>query len=410
MDTTPAAPDTPRTLSNRVHWAVPVAVATVVGAAFLVPPLVASAQTADLPDTTPEELVAAVATAEPQALSGTVVYTARLGLPELPLAAETGADPVDLLGGSSTLRVWTDGEGRGRVALLGAMSEYSVVRDGPEAWTYSSRNEEAVHYTLDEAGLARWQELEAEGPAVRGDLPTPAGLADSALAHARRFSTVALAAETTVAGRDAYQLVVTPKSDATLVGRIVVAVDAETSTPLRVQVYSVRDSVEPALEVGFTDVTFATPDDAVLTFSPPAGAAVRDVVVALPEHEASVDPTAPPEGVSVTGTGWETVVEVAGVDVAALTAGDPSAMADLADRTPTIGSETGQDFLEQFGPQDGSGPPSMAGLDAAALLDQLTDEVPEGTLLSSTLFSVLFTDDGRVLVGAVPAETLRAMA
>jgi hypothetical protein len=50
------------------------------------------------------------------------------------------------------------------------------------------------------------------------------------------------------------------------------------------------------------------------------------------------------------------------------------------------------------------------GLDNAALFEQLTTEVPEGRLLSSTLLSILMTDDGRVLVGAVPADTLRAMA
>lgn len=415
MDTTPRpvpAPEQPRTLSTRARWAVPVAAAAVVGAAFLVPSVVAAASSSDPPDVTPRELVQAVSTAEPQPLSGTVVYTARLGLPELPLAAETGADPLNLLGGSSTLRVWTDADGRARVALLGAMSEYSVVRDGPEAWTYSSQEDEAVHYTLDAAGAAKWEELESAGPQVTGDLPTPAAAADAVLERAEEFSNVTLDAETTVAGRDAYQLVVTPRSDETLVGRVVLAVDAETWTPLRVQAWSRTDSAAPSLEIGFTDIAYGTPDDSVLTFSAPAGATVRDVVVPLPEHDpaTSVDPTAPPEGVSVTGTGWETVVEVAGVDIDGLTAGDPSALADLTEGRPTIGSESGQDLLEQFGPKDGDGPPSMAGLDPAALLDQLTDEVPEGRLLTSTLLSVLLTDDGRVLVGAVPPATLQAMA
>jgi hypothetical protein len=52
----------------------------------------------------------------------------------------------------------------------------------------------------------------------------------------------------------------------------------------------------------------------------------------------------------------------------------------------------------------------MPDLDTTALYDQLTTEVPEGRLLSSSLLSVLVTTDGRVLVGAVPAETLRGMA
>ena len=45
-------------------------------------------------------------------------------------------------------------------------------------------------------------------------------------------------------------------------------------------------------------------------------------------------------------------------------------------------------------------------LDRAALYEQLTTPVDGGRLLSSTLLSVLVTDDGRILVGAVPGETL----
>ena len=71
-----------------------------------------------------------MAGAEPSPLSGTVVYTARLGLPALPFGDVGGANPVALLGGSSTMRVWSDGGERSRVALLGATSEYSVVQDG----------------------------------------------------------------------------------------------------------------------------------------------------------------------------------------------------------------------------------------------------------------------------------------
>ena len=47
---------------------------------------------------------------------------------------------------------------------------------------------------------------------------------------------------------------------------------------------------------------------------------------------------------------------------------------------------------------------------SATLLDQLTTRVPQGRLLSTALVSVLLTDDGRVLVGAVPPEALQAAA
>ncbi|KQY21344.1 hypothetical protein ASD16_18770 [Cellulomonas sp. Root485] len=406
-----------RTLSPRTRWAVPVVAAVAVGLAFAAPPLFASADDAGLPTISPEELAAQVASAEPSPLSGTVVYTARLGLPALPFGDVGGANPVALLGGSSTMRVWSDSGDRSRVALLGATSEYSVVQDGAEAWTYSSTDDAVVHYSLSAADAARFDELTAQAEAgdlpVQGDLPTPEEAGRQAVGMAKLTSTVTLDSQTEVAGRPAYQLVVTPTSDTTLVGRIVVAVDAETSTPLRVQVWSTSDTETPALEIGFTDVSFATPADSVLAFSAPAGASTREVVVPLPEVPAEAATATPekelPEGVTVTGTGWDTVVEASGLDVAALVAGDPSAAASLPGVDKTFGSKGAADLYSEFVPEEGSGSP-MGDLDTTALYDTLTTEVPEGRLLSSALLSVLVTDDGRVLVGAVPGATLQALA
>ncbi|NTW41334.1 MAG: hypothetical protein HGA44_15910 [Cellulomonadaceae bacterium] len=413
----------PRRAFLRSPWAVPAAAVLAVTAAFVAPPLVASAGNDNLPDVTPQQLLARVAAAEPVPVVGTVVYTARLGLPELPISEAMGADPLALLGGSSTLRVWTDGTERSRVALLGSTSEYSVVRDGAQAWTYSSSDDAVTHYALSDADQARYDALvddlrAGSVPPVVGDLPTPDEAATLALTHAEEFSSVSLDSETTVAGRGAYQLVVTPKDSATLVARVVVAIDAETSVPLRVQVWSTQDSGAPALEVGFTDVAFTTPDSAVLTFSAPAGAEVKDVVVPLPATpDASAMPTDPsdltgagalPDGLTVTGTGWSTVVEYAGLDVAALVAGDPAALTTVPGSERLIGSDSAQDLIGEFMPADGAA--GKFDLDTSALYDQLLTQVPEGRLLSSTLLSVLVTTDGRVLVGAVPAATLRAMA
>lgn len=418
MDTTRVSPARSRT---RAAWAVPAVAAVAVAAAFAAPPLLASADSAGLPPVTPDELLANVAEAEPQALSGTVVHTARLGLPDLTLTQVGGADPVSLLGGSTTLRVWTDGEQRSRVSLLGATSEYSVVGDGTQAWTYSSSDDEVVHYTLSPEDQARAQELHATATPP-ADLPSPQELGTDVLERAQEHATVGVDAATTVAGRDAYQVVVTPRSTTTLVGRIVVAVDAATWTPLRVQVWSSDDAATPALELGFTDVTFAAPDEAVLTFTAPPGASVREVTVPLPDDATLAErapddlptplPTDPadlplPPGVRVTGTGWDTVVELTDVDVAALVAGDPAALADLPQVDKELGSAGAQELYGEFVPQ-GDGPP--VDLDTAALYDQLTTPVEGGRALRSTLLSVLVLDDGRVLVGAVPVDTLRAAA
>lgn len=411
--------------ARRARWAVPSVVAVVVAGAFVGPALVANADS-DLPDLTPEQLLDKVAAAGPTALSGTAVYTARLGLPEIPLGDMAGADPVNLLGGSSTLRVWTDGTERSRVALLGATSEYSVVTDGPEAWTYSSDDEEVVHYTLSKADRARFdamqRHMDGDGatgmPGMArmhgGDLPTPQEAGREALARAEQDATVTVEAPTTVAGRAAYQVVVDPTSTTTLVDRIVVAVDARTWTPLRVQAWSTSDPDAPALEMGFTDVSFASPPDSVLSFTSPPGASTRDVVVPMPTmrdmaqaRQAHSDAERGlPEGVTVTGTGWDSVVELTDVDVAALVAGDPAQVTQGFRKT--FGSQGAQELYQKWVPAEGEGP--VPDLDTAALYDSLTTPVDGGRVLRSALLSVLVLDDGRVLVGAVPVDVLQDLA
>lgn len=412
-----------RPLSRRASWAVPGGVAVALAAAVGVPAL-ASADGSDLPDVTPEQLLTRVAEAEPLPVQGTVVYTARLGLPELPVSEMTGADPLNLLGGSSTLRLWSDGADRSRVSLLGATSEYSVVRDGAEAWTYSSTDDAVTHLSLDPADQARYDALAGRlEVAPEADLPTPEQAAAQVLARAEQDSDVSVDAPTVVAGRDAYQLVVSPADAGTLVSRVVVAVDAETSAPLRVQVWGQDDGEAPSLEVGFTDVQFTDPGDAVLAFSAPAGATTEEVVVPLPEvdeaaldaaraqHEAGADPTGMlPPGVAVSGSGWSTVVEVAGLDVAGLVGGEPAALGSVPGAERVLGSDAAQDLIGEFVPRDADGQPGKPSLDGAALYDQLTTAVPEGRLLSTTLLTVLVTDEGRVLAGSVPADVLRAAA
>ncbi|TKR26764.1 hypothetical protein FA014_04050 [Cellulomonas hominis] len=402
-----------RTLSPRARWAVPGVVAVAVAAAVGVPAL-ASPGDADLPQVSAQDLLSRVAEAGPTPVQGTVVYTARLGLPELP-AEMTGADPLNLLGGSSTLRLWSDGAERSRVSLLGATSEYSVVHDGAQAWTYSSTDDAVTHYTLDPADVARYQALADRATAPGADLPTPEAAAAQVLALAERDADVTVDSPTTVAGRDAYQLVVSPTDDGTLVSRVVVAVDAATAQPLRVQTWSTADDAAPSLEVGFTDVAFTAPDDSVLAFSAPAGATTDEVVVPLPDTPDLPDgaqPGAPalPDGVAVAGSGWSTVVTLSDVDVAGLVGGDAASLATVPGAERVLGSEEAQDLVHQFVPSDAEGNPGRPSLDTTALYDQLTTAVPEGRLLSSTLLSVLITDDGRVLVGAVPADALRAAA
>ena len=61
---------------------------------------------------------------------------------------------------------------------------------------------------------------------------------------------------------------------------------------------------------------------------------------------------------------------------------------------------------------DGGGaePSEDALAEASAALEALTTPVDGGRALQTSLLSVLFTDDGRVLVGSVPVDTLVEVA
>ncbi len=86
----------------------------------------------------------------------------------------------------------------------------------------------------------------------------------------------------------------TPTSTLTLVGRIAVAIDAETRLPLRFQVFP-RGSDGAAIEAGFTAVSFDPIDPSMFGFTPPPGTTVRQAadVIADARHPAD-DAAAPP--------------------------------------------------------------------------------------------------------------------
>jgi hypothetical protein len=170
------------------------------------------------------------------------------------------------------------------------------------------------------------------------------------------------------------------------VDHVDIAVDAANGVPLGVQVFA-RGHAAAVLSSTFTSVSFARPAASRFTFTPPRGATVRQVPLPTANGAGQLPPRVPATprtGASATkgspvrtiGTGWATIVEV----------------------TPGNG---------------GSGAASLPGLPlpgGTALLNQLTTPVPGGRALRGTLFSVLLTNDGRVLVGAVPVDALTAAA
>ncbi|MDT5042279.1 MAG: hypothetical protein QOE51_3264, partial [Actinoplanes sp.] len=313
-------------------------------------------------------------------LSGTIVETADLGLPSLAgiTGGQSDADLTKLITGSNTARVWYAGEDKARVALLGALGETDVIRNGSDVWMWKSADNSAAHYTIP-AGAGR----KATPKALPAGVPaTPQEAADAALAAIDPSTRVTTTGAASVAGRDAYELVLAPKDSASLVGQVRLAIDAKTHVPLRVEVYA-KGANNPAVRVAFQQISFTVPDAQQFAFHPPAGAKVttekpgdlqKDAAKAKAKAEAKA-PAKKPSDLSrptVVGTGWTSVL------VAKMPAGNAT----------------------------GKGTEAATAQGLVNALPKVSGSWGSGHLLSGSLFSALITDDGKVLIGAVSPEKL----
>lgn len=358
-----------------LRWAVPAAAGALIVAGTLVGTVAVSADSG-LPSRSAEELLVALQSPTATSVSGTVVSEADLGLPSLPTSGPSGTDLTSMLTGPQTLRLWSDGADRTRIALMGPGEETDIVRDGTDLWMWSSADQTVEHYVTPEGKPG------AMAPADAGlALPrTPQEAAAQALAALDPTTKVTTSGAAKVAGRPVYELVLTPTQSDTLVARVVIAVDAETSVPLEVRVYS-RQMQDPAFAVGFTSVDFGPVDAGVFAFEPPPGATVTEHTAgemgAKPDAGAPAGMTQP----VVVGTGWEQVVVVTPPAPTAPDATDASA--DVA-----AGDDSAMALMQAL--------PSTSGAWGS------------GRVLSGTLFSVILADDGRIAVGAVPADAVGA--
>ena len=303
--------------SPALRWAVPVAAVVAIGGGIALTSGSADAA-AKLPPKSAAQLLADVGSTTPHGLSGTVVETARLGLPDLPGMAG-GTSLQSLVTGSHTARVWYGADKKARVSLVGDLAETDVVRNGNDVWLWSSTTNEATHYSAkDGAGAA-----DAAPPAVATD---PATAAAKALAAVDPTTKVSVDGTGYVADRPVYQLTLRPRDARSLIGSVRVAVDAATSVPLRLQVFA-RGASDPAFETGFTEVQFQQPDASVFRFTPPKGAKVTEGTLpgagaaAAQSHDEVKAGAGAAHGdaPTVIGKGWTAVAVMHGVDLSALT-------------------------------------------------------------------------------------------
>jgi len=369
-----------------LRWAVPgVAVVAVVGGAGAASVVSAQADSPLAPRTAAQLLVD-VQDARLDGLSGTVVQRADLGVPALGAISGAGgsasgssgggssaggsgsSDLTSLVSGTHTLRLWYAGPDRTRVALLGSSGESDVIRNGKDVWLWSSQDKSATHTTLP-AEDARHQAA-APAPGTAGMPSSPQEAADLALKAITPSTTVTTSGTATVAGRSAYELVLTPKDPASLVASVRLAIDSEKHVPLRVQVFA-KGSSEPAFEVAFTSVDFGRPDAAQFAFNPPEGTKVTERT--LPSHQDKKPGKGAADKPTIVGTGWGAV-----------------AVATMPKQAAGSGTSDDQ---------------TKAMLD---LLPKVSGAWGQGHLLEGKLFSAVLTDDGRVAVGAVTPQTLYA--
>ncbi len=337
----------------RWQWLVPSTVAVVIAVGALAP-----GASADLPARTPQQVLElAQQGADLDAFSGTVLVRTDLGIPAALLSSAGGGPGGVATDPERTLRVWKDGEQRQRVSAATRMGEQTLVRNGDEVWAWDSADATATRLVLPDAA-------DDQPPWTAPQPVDPAQAARWVLDAVGPTTEVSAGEPTMVADREAYELVLVPTQPGTLVGRVALAVDAETGAVLRLQVTALGAS-SPAVDIAYTAFDPTAPAAEVFAFAPPPGSTVETAEKSRPSS-----PDTPSlrdaETPSVLGDAWATVV--------------------------VLPAATGSSDV------------------VASLPPGVVQQVDGGSLLTTALVSVLVADDGRVLAGAVTPEVLLAEA
>ena len=380
-------------------------VAVVAGYAALAPTLASAAPS--LPAISAQQLLTRVADSHVDGFSGTVRVTANLGLPELPNLVGS-ANPLSLISGTHLLQVSANGPTQQRIALMDQLSEYDVIHNGSQIWTYDSEANEVGKGTLDATGKAAGSAAEEKAEKQRElalESLTPQAAAQQLLAAITPTTQVSVGSPRTVAGRSAYLLVLKPKQQGSLIGDVEITVDSATGAPLGVALYPVG-SATPFLDVAFTKVDLTAPPSSRFDFTPPKNAKVT------PLGESGSGKT--PNGITpdtldpqTLGTGWLTAVELHGISLDQLNAA-------LSSTGRAV--ESGKGSAATSPEADGGSRQLISGGVNGYLSTLLgsgktvTGAFGTGKLYSTNVLTVLVTDDGRVFLGPVTADVLEADA
>ena len=323
-------------------------------------------QPPSLPSVSAETLVEQVLTSKPSAFGGTVEVDNKLGLPAI-------AEVPQLADGKHSARIWTDGNGKLRLALPNGQSEQTIVDDGTTTWSWNSADNEVTKSEHKADQPKPDKPDSAEQKAI-----DPATAAKEIVTMTKEFSDISVDGTARVANRAAYELVLTPKAtEKTLVREVRIAVDSELKMPLRVVVLT-NGTAEPVGTVGFSQINVGPQDSSLFQFTPPANAKVttpeaKESKEADRRHrkpEAGLEQALQGKDPQIIGSGWDTV----------------------------IGARIPAEAMTQV-PAEAQG-----------LVDRFTKKVSgswgSGKLFNTKVATILIADDGRVVAGAVPEQVL----
>ncbi len=348
----------------------------------------AGAQVPNLAPLTAEQLLAKMASAKVPAFNGTVRLVANLGLPDL--GSFGGGTPnaiTDLLAGTHTANIAADGAEHVAVTMSAANVETRWVRNGADVWSWNSQSQSMTHATMSSDTTSP----EADKSAT--DNLNPTSMASQVLAAIDPSTIVGVRTSAYVAGRAAYQLVLTPKSASSTIAEVVIAVDGATGTSLDVAI-TAKNASKPALELGFTSISFAPQAASQFVMTPPPGitvteaASVNDLLPISQSHHRDHE-------------------------------GNKPADAQLADGQKADGQKDGSSVASDGSGVVGTGWDSVMIRTAAGLNRQIMDSLSNGTkitladgsvanIVSTPLLNVALAADGRLAVGAVSAKALKA--
>jgi len=169
--------------------------------------------------------------------------------------ATAGGSPLPLVSGASG-RLWY-ANGRLRMEFQTDQGDTQLLLDGNRALVYDAADGTAYSAILPTVGVPQLARSSLEGASTLIDSLS----ADAAISHPR---------PTVTGGRPAYALRIAPTHDGGLVRSASLAVDAETGTPLRLDLFGVGQD-DPLLKFALSDISYGDIEPSVFRLKLPFG-------------------------------------------------------------------------------------------------------------------------------------------